>query len=91
MGAPGARIPIRRAPALQRGRRSTVRRVSRSTTALIAGLVLVAYQAVSLWVRWRGTASLPPAERKLGRVAALVVRGSGLLLGVALMIWSQTV
>jgi hypothetical protein len=65
--------------------------MSRATTALIAGLVLVAYQAVSLRLRWRGTAALPEAERRLGRIAALVVRGSGLALGVFVVIWSRTI
>ena len=56
--------------------------------AVISGAVLAAYQALSLALRWKATWLAPAgAERTLARVAILSVRGSGLILGIVLLVW----
>lgn len=53
-----------------------------------AGLAVTAYQALSLALRWRGTAAAPPGlERRLARGAMLVVRGGGLAIGIGITAW----
>lgn len=56
-----------------------------------AGLAVTAYQALSLALRWRGTAATPPGiERRLARGATLLVRGGGLVIGIAVTVWGLT-
>lgn len=59
--------------------------------AVAAGAALVIYQAFSLALRWRATRQAPAgAERTLARIAILSVRGSGLVLGIAIIAWGLT-
>ncbi|MCU0306418.1 MAG: hypothetical protein MUE51_01365 [Thermoleophilia bacterium] len=62
-----------------------------SWLAVAAGVALVAYQSVAIAIRWRAMSLAPPGpERTAARVAVLVVRGGGLVLGLALIAWGLT-
>ena len=52
---------------------------------LAAGVLLAAYQAWAITVRWREAATLGPSERRVLIGTLLATRGLGFLLGLLLI------